>query len=125
MFIECVSRIGDIFTAIHYIINGAVCFQFTQFPCDYWGNIHCHIIIIKSEVWIIIHWIGLGHETMVYAVCLSIFFYQSAMPACVTLWRQLQTRFWDASPRASVQKQQAMVFSFCHRVLTNYCWFFF
>ena len=33
-------------------------------------------------------------------------------PACVTLWRQLQTRFWDASPRASVQKQQAMVFSF-------------
>ena len=26
-----------------------------------------------------------------------------AVPACVTLWRQQQTRFWDASPRASVQ----------------------
>ena len=48
----------------------------------------------------------------------------SETPACVTLWRQLQTRFWDASPRASVQKQQPMVFSFFHRVFTNYCWFF-
>ena len=48
----------------------------------------------------------------------------SPSSACVTLWRQLQTRFWDASPRASVQKQQAMKFSFFHRVLTNYCWFF-
>ena len=33
----------------------------------------CLIIIIKSEVWIIIHCLGLGHETMVCAVCLSIF----------------------------------------------------
>ena len=33
----------------------------------------CHIIIIKSKVWIIIHCFGLGHETMVCAVCLSIF----------------------------------------------------
>ena len=31
------------------------------------------IIIIKSEVWTIIHFLGLGHETMVCAVCLSIF----------------------------------------------------
>ena len=30
------------------------------------------IIIIKSEVWIITHCLGLGHETMVCAVCLSI-----------------------------------------------------
>ena len=33
----------------------------------------CLIIIIKSEVWTIIHCLGLGHETMVCAVCLSIF----------------------------------------------------
>ena len=32
----------------------------------------CLIIIIKSEVWTITHCLGLGHETMVYAVCLSI-----------------------------------------------------
>ena len=31
------------------------------------------IIIIKSEVWTISHCLGLGHETMVCAVCLSIF----------------------------------------------------
>ena len=31
------------------------------------------IIIIKSEVWIIIHYLGLDHETMVCAVCLSMF----------------------------------------------------
>ena len=35
--------------------------------------IPCLIIIIKSEVWTIIHCLGLGHETMVSAVCLSIF----------------------------------------------------
>ena len=39
----------------------------------------CLIIIIKSEVWTITHCLGLGHETMVCAVCLSIF-----------LWRQLE-----------------------------------
>ena len=31
------------------------------------------IIIIKSEVWTITHCLGLGHETMVSAVCLCIF----------------------------------------------------
>ena len=31
------------------------------------------IIIIKSEVWTITHCLGLGYETMVSAVCLSIF----------------------------------------------------
>ena len=33
------------------------------------------VIIIKSEVWTITHCLGLGHETMVCAVCLSIFFW--------------------------------------------------
>ena len=31
------------------------------------------IIIIKPEVWIINHCLGLGHETMVCAVCLTMF----------------------------------------------------
>ena len=34
--------------------------------------IPCLIIIIKSEVWTTIHSLGLGHETMVCAVCLYI-----------------------------------------------------
>ena len=33
----------------------------------------CLIIIIKSGVWTTTHCLGLGHETMVSAVCLSIF----------------------------------------------------
>ena len=35
----------------------------------------CLIIIIKSEVWTVTHCLGLGHETMVSAVCLSIFLF--------------------------------------------------
>ena len=33
------------------------------------------IIIVKSEVWPICHCLGLGHVTMVWAVCVSIFFW--------------------------------------------------
>ena len=36
----------------------------------------CLIIIIKSEVWTITHCLGLGHETMVCVVGLSIFFWK-------------------------------------------------
>ena len=36
----------------------------------------CLIIIIKSEVWTITHCLGLGHETTVCAVCLSIFLWR-------------------------------------------------
>ena len=44
---------------------------------------HHHIIINnKSEVWPICHCLGLGHQTMVCAVCLSIFVYT------ITHWPQ-------------------------------------
>ena len=33
----------------------------------------CLVIIIKSEVWTITHCLGLGHATIVCAVCLSVF----------------------------------------------------
>ena len=51
-----------------------MCFQFTHSSCDDWENIYilC-LIIIKPEVWTITHCLGLGHETMFCAVCLSIF----------------------------------------------------
>ena len=73
-FVECVSKIEHILLVIHYLIYGAVCFQFTQFPRDGWENIlFCLIIIMKSEVWTIIHCLGLSNETMVCTVCLFIF----------------------------------------------------
>ena len=43
-------------------------------------------IVIKSEVWTIAHCLGLGHETMVCNVCLSIFLFLSTyVPKMVSL----------------------------------------
>ena len=69
-----VCKIKHFFSVFHYTICGAVCFQFTHFICDNWEKIYiCLSIIIKSEVWTTTHCLGLGHETMLCAVCLSIF----------------------------------------------------
>ena len=46
-FVECVSKTKLIFSVIHYTIYGAVCFQFTHFPCDYWENIH--FVLLSSS----------------------------------------------------------------------------
>ena len=65
--------IEHIFCYPLYIIWGCV---FSVYPFSLWWLREyslCLIIIIKSEVWTIIHCLGLGHETMVCAVCLSIF----------------------------------------------------
>ena len=72
----------SIFPQLSIILCGAVCFQFTYFPCDDWENIYilCLIIIIKSEVWTITHCLGLGHETVVCAVCLSVFLWHWLQP---------------------------------------------
>ena len=48
----------------------------------------CLIIIIKSEVWTITHCLGLGHETMVSAVCLSIFLSEGML---ITLLNNVST----------------------------------
>ena len=53
-----------------YSLYGAVCLQLTQWSRE---CVLCLIIIIKPEVWIINHCLGLGHETMVCAVCLTMF----------------------------------------------------
>ena len=34
------GKIRHILLVIHYTIRGAVCFQFTHFPCDDWENIY-------------------------------------------------------------------------------------
>ena len=54
--------------------NYITSFLFPRFPCDDWEKIYIRflIIIIKSEVWTITHCLGLGHDTMVCAVCLFI-----------------------------------------------------
>ena len=40
IFVVCVSTIKHILSVIRYAIYGAVCFQFTHFPCDDWDNIY-------------------------------------------------------------------------------------
>ena len=48
-FVECVSKIDHIRSVIHYTISiyGAVCFQFTNFPCDDWENIY--FVLLSSS----------------------------------------------------------------------------
>ena len=47
-FVECVGKIKHIFSFIHYTIYGAMCFQFTHFPCDDWENIH-FVLLLSSN----------------------------------------------------------------------------
>ena len=65
-------------------------FSVHPFPLWWLGEyiyICCLIIIIKLEVWTINHCLGLGHETMVCAVCLSIF-----LSTNITTIQQVQGR---------------------------------
>ena len=67
-------KISHILSVINHTIRGAVCFQFTHFLVTIERiYIFYLIIIIKSEVWTITYCLGLGHETMVCAVCLFVF----------------------------------------------------
>ena len=77
-----VSKIETILAIIFHSIYGAVCHQLTQFACHDCENVY--FILLSSsnrkyesltivEVWIVNHCLGLGHETMVCAVCLTMF----------------------------------------------------
>ena len=75
-FVECVSKIKHILSVIQYV--GLCVFilpiSLVMIEIIYiYIYILCPMIIIKSEVWTIIHGLGLGHETMVCTVCLYIF----------------------------------------------------
>ena len=57
----------------------------SAYPILLWWSRECVlylIIIIKPGVWIINHCLGLGHETMVCAVCLTTFL-------CETFWLEV------------------------------------
>ena len=56
-------------------------------------HILCLIIIIKSEVWSITHCLGLGHETMVSAQCLSIFSWGAFTHLCPD-FKPAEVRAW-------------------------------
>ena len=87
--IELIKCLSDIFCRVcewdkAYSLSYPLCniwgCVFAVYPFPLWwlrGYILCLIIIIKSEVWTITHCLGLGHETMVCAVCLAIFLFLS------------------------------------------------
>ena len=92
--VECVSKMRHILLVIHYTIRGSVCFQFTHFLVTIERiYIPCLIIIIKSEVWTITHCLGLGHETMMCVVCLSVFLWER-FNTLITVY--VQTTFSNA-----------------------------
>ena len=105
------SKIKHILSVIHCTICGAVCFQFTHFLCDDWENIYIYIYIYIYTLSYYHHqigsmnyypFLGLGHETMVCAVCLSIF-----------LWRH---RHWSTLGQVIVCCQTVP------HSYTNQCW---
>ena len=61
----------------------------------------CLIIIIKSEVWTITNCLGLGHETMVCAVCLSIFLViTDPINALIPNGTKQQAHWWLLMPQS-------------------------
>ena len=81
------SQLSIIQSIIHYV---GLCVFSLPTPLVKFKIIYilCLIIIIKSDVWTITHCLGLGRETMVCAVCISIFlWYIDTYLTCVeTFW---------------------------------------
>ena len=67
-FVACVSKIEHILSVIRYTIYGAVCFQFTHFPCDDWENIYFVLLSSSNRKYELS-----SLFTIVCAVCLFIF----------------------------------------------------
>ena len=88
------SQLAIIQSIIQYV---GLCVFSLPTPLVMIGRIYilCLIIIIKSEVWTITHCLGLGHETMVCAVCLSIFLWSDSQ----VIYTKLASH-WLSLPRA-------------------------
>ena len=83
----------------------------SAYPILLWWSRECVlylIIIIKPEVWIINHCLGLGHETMVCAVCLTMFF----------LFKVL----FMSRILVAVEKMVASCYNWDQTWLCMYCW---
>ena len=82
-----------------------------------WECVLYLIIIIKPEVWIINHCLGLGHETMVCAVCLTMFLWCWQLDELISL---AYCRFWwylDKYSRAKYTESQLMYpLQNCHQM---------
>ena len=100
--VECVSKILAILSVICFAIDGVVCIQLAHL--SYYDCENTCIFIIKFDVSPVCHCLGLGHETMVCVVCLSIF--SLTARTCIYKWDnsinsgyRWQIRGWYLSQR--------------------------
>ena len=87
-FVECVWVRFSIFYLLSIIHHMGLCgfsFPFPLWWLREYKYILSLIIIIKSEVWTIIHCLWLGHGTMVCPVCLSLFLVILLLGSCIYL----------------------------------------
>ena len=71
---DCVSKIKSVLSIILYSYMGLCIFSLSIFLMMIAKIRVLYLItIIKSEVWPICHCLGLGHKTMVFVACLSMF----------------------------------------------------
>ena len=116
--IELVKCLSDIFCrvceqdraySLHYTIRGAVCFQFTHFPCDDWDNIYS-LSYYHHQIGIMHNcpFLELGNETMVCAVCLSVFFWPRAKYGHVEILLLEILFLWHLVPLTDFNKSQPM-----------------
>ena len=107
------SKIKTILSII-FIFNIWGCVS-SAYPILLWWSWECVlylIIIIKPEVWIINHCLGLGHETMVCAVCLTMFLWCLTKASDSNIWcffdlhlnkrlsKQLRRRWFETPSRS-------------------------
>ena len=74
----CASKIKSVLLIISHALYGAVCIKLTHSSYDDCENM-CTLSYYDPKIgsMTIFHYLGLGHETMACAVCLSIFLKQA------------------------------------------------
>ena len=102
---------------------GAMCFQFINFPCDDWENIH-FVLISSNRNYGQINCLGISHEIMVSAVY-SYDFVPTKKPLFIICYEYLSLSFFYASVRQSALGDVTHVFCsiikfFSH--LSKICW---
>ena len=90
-------------------------------PILLWWSWECvlYLIIIKWQVWIINHCLGSGHETMVRAVCLTVFLRQ----IYIEMWYLQQLLYFGNNQAHCMPPWQLTVWHSCsHNSIENPEW---
>ena len=89
----------------------------SAYPIILWWSRECVlylIIIIKPEVWIINHCLGLGHETMVCAVCLTMLLWYLIRWVCNSISAFIHLPGWPFHLNYGLRLSITLYFWFCN-----------